>query len=286
MKIDPPDPSRHATLERSSRVLSGYVLVVDDNDTNRKVAVTALERLGIRADTAADGQQAVLAVHSKSYDLVLMDCHMPVFDGYEATAAIRLWEAEDGRATLPIIALTASAVADDRERCSACGMNDFLRKPINLAAMRKMMERWLPKKENRDAAVCRAVQPAQELQLATPESGVSTTAGLHIDREQFDEMRLLIGAGFSDFVKQFHVKVCDGLMAMRAAAVAKDAAALKRAAHRLKGSAGTLGIKSIAQQCADLESMARHGNTDSAALHVEHLQATYSELCVVLEKVA
>jgi HPt (histidine-containing phosphotransfer) domain-containing protein len=115
---------------------------------------------------------------------------------------------------------------------------------------------------------------------------VNVHAEKHIDREQFDEMRLLIGAGFADFVQRFHLSVHHGLTSMRAASVALDAAALKRAAHKLKGSAGTLGIKSVAKQCANLESLARSGNIGTATAHVEKLQATYVELCELLEKVA
>jgi CheY-like chemotaxis protein/HPt (histidine-containing phosphotransfer) domain-containing protein len=273
----------------TARSVSGYVLVVDDNDANRKVAINILQRLGIRADTAEDGRQAVLAVHSHNYDLVLMDCQMPIFDGYEATVAIRLWEAEDRRATLPIIALTASTLAEDRERCAAAGMSDFLRKPVTLAAMRRMLERWMP--NGRERELTRQVgkrggTPADQVNAPAAEAYASTTSKLHVDREQFDEMRVLIGTGFAEFVNQFHVTVRDSLTAMRAASEAQDAAALKSAAHRLKGSAGTLGIKSVAQQCADLESLARSGNIAGAAVHVEHLQATYLDLCTVLGKVA
>jgi signal transduction histidine kinase/DNA-binding response OmpR family regulator len=117
------------------------VLVVEDNIANLKVAVRIVEKLGYRADVAANGVEAVKALGEVRYDAVLMDCHMPEMDGFEATRAIRRSEPE-GRHT-PVIAMTASALSGDRERCLAAGMDDYISKPIKLHVVAAILERWL-----------------------------------------------------------------------------------------------------------------------------------------------
>ncbi len=118
------------------------ILVVEDNSTNQKVAVRMLENAGCRCDVAADGGEAVEAVSRSDYDLVFMDCQMPVMDGYEATAEIRKREGEQRHT--PVIAMTASALKGDRERCLDAGMDDYLCKPIDNADLHRILEKYLP----------------------------------------------------------------------------------------------------------------------------------------------
>jgi len=117
------------------------VLVVEDNVANLKVAVRMVEKLGYRADVAANGVEALRVLDEVRYDAVLMDCHMPEMDGFDATRAIRRNE-PDGRHT-PVIAMTASALSGDRERCLAAGMDDYISKPIKLHVVAAVLERWL-----------------------------------------------------------------------------------------------------------------------------------------------
>src|SRR6266849_3947152 len=125
-----------ATRHRWARIL-----VADDNAANLKVAVRMVERLGYRADVAGNGSEALHALDRVPYDAVLMDCQMPEMDGYEATREIRRAE-RDGR-HVPIIAMTASAMAGDRERCLAAGMDDYISKPVKLHIVAAVLERWL-----------------------------------------------------------------------------------------------------------------------------------------------
>jgi CheY-like chemotaxis protein len=124
------------------------ILLVDDNKINRKVALAQLKRAGVAdVELAANGQEAVEAVERSRFDLVLMDCQMPVMDGYEAATLIRSREAEHGTGHLPIVALTADVMEEARSRCLEAGMDDYLAKPIKPAQLVEAVKRWTARGE-------------------------------------------------------------------------------------------------------------------------------------------
>jgi CheY-like chemotaxis protein len=138
------DEARDALLREfpgAAEAPPARILVADDNAVNRELAEAMLERLGYRADVVEDGVAAVEAAAQADYAAVLMDCQMPRLDGYEATREIR--RAEDGRRT-PVIALTGAALPGDREKCLAAGMDDHVAKPIQLAELERVLDRWVP----------------------------------------------------------------------------------------------------------------------------------------------
>ena len=118
------------------------VLLVEDNLINQKVASKLIQKLGFAVDVVADGQKAVEATARTPYGLVLMDCQMPVMDGYEATVAIRRRE-QQGAPRVPIVALTAHAMESNRERCLSIGMDDFVTKPITAGQLKQVLDDWL-----------------------------------------------------------------------------------------------------------------------------------------------
>lgn len=129
----------------STGIKAARVLIVEDNAINRKVLMSQLGKLGIQVESRENGQEAVTAIEAGlAPDLVLMDCRMPIMDGFDATQRIRLWESQSGRARLPIVAVTANAFLDDQERCLSVGMDDFLAKPVSLNDLRDKLARWLP----------------------------------------------------------------------------------------------------------------------------------------------
>jgi len=130
------------TAPATTSALTVRVLLAEDNHVNQKVARRILEQAGCQVDVAEHGLAAVSAVAATRFDLVLMDCQMPVMDGFAATAAIRESERERGGGHLPIVAMTASAMQGDRERCLAAGMDDYLSKPVRAADVQAVVERW------------------------------------------------------------------------------------------------------------------------------------------------
>ncbi len=119
------------------------LLIAEDNPINQKLAIMQTRKLGYQAEAVADGHEALTAMETGRYALVLMDWQMPGMDGLRATAAIREMEAQTvGRARTPIIAMTANAMAGDRDMCLAAGMDDYLAKPVRLAELSEVLARW------------------------------------------------------------------------------------------------------------------------------------------------
>ena len=122
----------------------GRVLVVEDNTVNRQLAMGMLARFGLVPDAVEDGEQALARLEEGSYDLVLMDVQMPVLDGCQATQRLRERERERGWGHTPVVALTANAMAGDREKALAAGMDGYLAKPVSLYELERVLGRWLP----------------------------------------------------------------------------------------------------------------------------------------------
>jgi PAS domain S-box-containing protein len=139
-------PEQSLITEYSARKYSQFearILVVEDNPVNQKVAQGLLEKFGVKVDLAANGQEALHSLNQLPFDLVLMDCQMPVMDGYEATRQIRIEEAKVVNRRIPIIAMTANSMQGDKEKCLAAGMDDFVSKPVNPSKLQEALKRWL-----------------------------------------------------------------------------------------------------------------------------------------------
>ena len=136
-------PVAEPAAAASGEIRAGLrVLLVEDNAINQKVAGALLDRFGCRHAAVGNGAEALARLREEAFDIVLMDCQMPLMDGFEATRRLRAGEAGDAARTLPVIAMTANAMQGDREACLACGMSDYLAKPVNNAALREALARW------------------------------------------------------------------------------------------------------------------------------------------------
>jgi len=146
-------PEMQVTEMQVTEMQPARVLIVEDNPINRKVLMKQLQKIGIQVESSENGQAAVAAIQAGlTPDLVLMDCRMPIMDGFEATRQIRLWENQSGRTHLPIIAVTANAFEDDREDCLSVGMDDFLAKPVSINDLRDKLAQWLSQEQMGTAA--------------------------------------------------------------------------------------------------------------------------------------
>jgi len=167
-----------AVIDSPARKLRGRVLVAEDNESNLVVARAQLERMGLEVIAASDGQQALDLLAEETVDLVLMDCQMPVLDGFAATMALREREALSGR-HLPVIALTANAMKGDRERCKDAGMDEYLAKPYSGEELLTLLARWLPAERRKSAVPTPAVanaQPVAGASLPEPVAPLEQTA--------------------------------------------------------------------------------------------------------------
>jgi CheY-like chemotaxis protein len=228
------------------------ILLAEDNAVNQKVALRLLEKLGYRADVAANGLEALEAVRRQTYDLVLMDVQMPEMDGLEASR--RLKGGEAGPAIPWIIALTADAMQGDREKCLAAGMDDYLTKPIQVAAL--------------VAALARTPLPA-----AAPETEAV------IDRQAFEAFRTSMGADFIvELLEVFNEDAPQLIQALRQAQAEGDAQAFRRAAHSLKSTSASFGALALTELARELEGLGKTGNLDGAGDKLAQAEALYQRL--------
>ncbi|MBP2215434.1 response regulator [Arthrobacter sp. CAN_C5] len=258
--------SRTVQLQDAQYGSDARILVVEDNAVNQLVAESMLLKLGYRVDLVGDGTEAVKATSHETYAAVLMDCHMPVMDGFEATRAIR----GRGGAHLPIIAMTAGALSEDRERCRAAGMDDYLAKPVDITRLQTTLLRWVGTPAVAPA-VTTAPTPAADVVHAEP-------------REVVDPARLevLRGLGADD-----GWGVLPAAAAAFLGAVPGDLAELREAlergtglgdaAHKLRGAAANIGADGVAALCAELEDASRGGS----GVHPEKLTELEAELELV-----
>jgi two-component system sensor histidine kinase/response regulator len=258
-----PPPTPTPAPDRS--VANAHVLLVEDNPINREVASELLHAIGLQVDVAENGRQA-LECHARTrYDLILMDMQMPVLDGVEATRAIR---ARPDGGSIPIIAMTANAFDDDRQRCFAAGMNDFIAKPVDPAQLQDTLLKWLPPKVQ-DTHPEPSVQPLPP--LATEAALRQRLAAIHgLDVEYGMAMTLNRFVFYLRILRMFCDKNGDVPHQLRKAIAKGDAAQLQELAHALKASAGNIGATELSRGAATLMQAARQGSggPDGHTLHL------------------
>ena len=247
-------PQPAEALPRQARIL-----LVEDNPINQSVARAMLSRLGMQMSLANNGREAVEQVREAQFDLVLMDCQMPVMDGFEASAAIR--ELPGGRgALLPVIALTANTMPGDEQKCLDAGMDAFLAKPYTLDQLRAALARWLPDGTPEPAPGPAAPVPAVPAQDARP--------GCAIKRATLEALRELDPEGgkqlLAELLQSFVEIAQPGFDKVAASIAVGDGAALRHAAHALKSATANVGAESLSDCYARLERLARENRLDEA----------------------
>ena len=242
--------------------LTGHVLVAEDNLVNQQVTITMLEIIGCTVSLADNGAKVLEMAKACNPDLILMDCQMPVMDGFQATRTIRDAEQQNpALARVPIIALTANAMKGDRERCMAAGMDDYLSKPFAQDDLAAMLNKWM--------------QPSPG-----PISKVS------LDEDALANIRSLQRPDQPDvlerFLDTFQETSSRLLRELRVAVESKDPDQLKSVAHSLKSSSAILGATQMASTCLRLESLDLIGELETAEQLVGELETAFPMVCTAL----
>lgn len=271
------------------------VLLVEDNTVNRMVAEQLLRVFQCEVRNAVDGEQALAALREGGVDIVLMDCQMPVLDGYAATRHWRAEEAETGRARLPIIAMTANAMAGDRERCLQAGMDDYLSKPIARATLHALLKRWgggkaaSPARPSAEPSMARLTAnssgaPSAEhgSALQDDDSRVGSKPQPVLDRDVLDELHAVIGDAAIQIVSVFLDDAPAMVQQLQQAAQSGDEPRLQAVAHSLKSSSANVGALSLSAVAQRIEREARGGSLQRPAVAVALLVAEFARARVAL----
>lgn len=270
------------------------ILLVEDNLVNCEVAIDMLETIGLDVDVANNGRQALDLYDNNQYKLILMDCEMPVMDGYSATKHIRVRENKSqansvaqttSRQSIPIIALTAHVMSRTKEKCIATGMDDFLGKPFSLSDLKSMLTKWL-EIEIMDVAIQRY-----------PKTGISHTAGAGIDSinsdwsvldyeimNKFYQKQQNDGSNLVSNIINIYIDQSSGLLSdLTEAARKKDVESVRLISHTLKSSSQNVGALSLAELCRNVEKTCTKGRFDE--MLVNQIYQDYSEVDRALKAV-
>jgi len=270
------------------------MLGVADNAVNDEVKKGMLAMIGGRVEIAKDGKQAVGAVKEKAYDLVLMDCQMPVMDGFEATRVIRHAENCDGPGIrLPIVALTADVVEGDREQCLAAGMDDYLAKPFTQGELRSVLEKWLlPRPDVAKRAHPAAGDEKPPKGRETAEMRVSCSPQAVSEVPPIDHRALMNIAALqrpgsppilAKVISMYFKSSSELLEKLRKALKQRDADATRKAAHALKSSSANLGASQLASLSKELEEAGRSNSMEETGPLLDRINTEHGRVVAVLE---
>ncbi|KOR32893.1 hypothetical protein TI05_04410 [Achromatium sp. WMS3] len=286
--------------------LVGQVLVVEDNPVNLSVIKKLLQRFGLNADIARDGLESLEAIKRIQYDVVLMDVQMPNMDGFEATKRIRVREQELGLAHMPILAMTANAMAGDREKCLQAGMDDYISKPVKLADLKNLLRQWLPMEESVSIPQYAVDHSLNSPSILKPTNTQTPNVQKHTVTQQpivqptppnipvnksvinmemlndlFDVMEhetINLLQAYIDNVTIIFKEIQQGIQQ-------HDATIITRPAHSLKSSSANIGAMQVSELAKQLEFIGRENRMDEADACWQALQIAYQQAEQVLRAI-
>ena len=272
-------PAAQAPAVRTATTrLKGRVLLAEDNEVNQIVALAWLESIGLVSEVAGNGRQALALMHKGKFDVVLMDCQMPEMDGFEAAAAIRRHEAEhEAGRRIPIVALTANAVAGDREKCLAVGMDDYLAKPYSGEQLFTALARWLPATD------------APPPPTPAAEAGERESEDSPINHAVLDKVRAIVPADGDALVRRMietYLRTAEPqLEGLARALMNGQAFELARSAHALKSSSFNVGAERLGNMLNEIEQLARQGVMERALALTGGLDTEFERVRLALGKI-
>jgi PAS domain S-box-containing protein len=238
------------------------ILLAEDNKTNQQVALAILKKLGYSADTVSNGLEAVDALKSRHYDVILMDCQMPEMDGYEATAHIRGPHSGIQNSAIPIIAMTAHAMSGDRNACIEAGMNDYMSKPVDPSTLDRILAKWLPKTGPGAAAPQQESGSTSGTPPALPAFNREALMRRLMDDE--DLANAVVSCFLDDVPRQIEK--------LKASIAAGDVAEAERLAHSIKGASANIAADAMCEAASEMEKAGRIGDLHRLAAGVPGLE--------------
>jgi len=269
--------TRHYT--KAKMQFKAHILVVEDNATNQLVIEGLLRTLGITVDLAGNGQEALAALQGVSnHDLVFMDCQMPVLDGYQATVKIRSKQAGITNNAIPIIAMTANAMAGDKQKCLDSGMNDYLSKPLEPEKVIYMLRKWLPNKDTGVDKPANVEHEAVETQDHTNSELVvfdyeDMSARLMNDPELMKSVAEIFCQDMVEQIEELKISIEDNNVVQAAAIM-----------HQIKGAAANVGGKALSTLALKMELAGKEGNITEIQEEMDQLVSDFNSLKIAMEQ--
>jgi len=274
------------------------ILIVEDSPLNRDVICDMLDKLGYYPDLVTNGKEAVEAVTKKSYDLVFMDCEMPVMDGYTAAKNIREYEKDHHLPHTPIVALTAHAMQEHKIKSQESGMDDHLTKPLRLQTLRSVLQQWLPVMEQKTVTPSlTAHSDSKVIENDKPPSLRKTTEAKNskdseyvaeaqehtvIDYKMLDHLRHVMGGDISPLLQQFIAYAKEQIDGIKKALDQQDAEDVRRKAHQFKGESLQLGANHLGYLCKDIEMLAKDSKLEHIPVYIIKLERELTQVKTAL----
>ncbi len=273
-------------VTQPSALVGRRILLVEDNEINRMVAMGILKKMQLVVDSAQNGAEALEALSRDTYDLVLMDCQMPVMDGYEATRRIRKngmmeFEKNGGApssASIPVIAMTAHAMLGDREKCMEAGMDDYIAKPVSPEDLEDLLEKWLMKKSAPASSSALALAPAERFTAKEVSDVVVFNRAALMERAMGD---LELARAMRD---AFDVGMPKQIEALRSALDEGNLPLVLRAAHTIKGASANLSGESLRAAAFSVESAAKNNDLETARKRMVDVDQQFSLLQAAMKE--
>jgi signal transduction histidine kinase/CheY-like chemotaxis protein/HPt (histidine-containing phosphotransfer) domain-containing protein len=270
----PPVATRRA--EGTERTYATRVLIADDSTVNQQVAVEQMAKLGYAADVVGNGLEVIEALQRIPYEVVLMDCQMPEMDGYDATRALRARGRELAREQpdrrIHVIAMTANAMQGDREKCLAAGMDDYVSKPVQMADLKRALDKW--QQRHSEPAVGGAVTPSQRIVEAAP----TAEEDVAVDRERLSELTLDDPEKTRRLIRNYMNQAEELLPLLKEAVRDGLANEIRQIAHKWGGSSSTCGMMAVVQPLSTLERAAQEGDLSNAAGLCKEAERQYERI--------
>ncbi len=261
-------------IEKTKVSFQARALVVDDNSVNQAVARGMLKKLGVDVDVAADGQEAVDMLVQFPYDLVFMDCQMPIMDGYEATQHVRDPQTPVLNHHIPIIAMTANAMQGDKEKCFSAGMDDFIAKPVDMIKLRGLLEKWLVKEQVDKEPLAQeesvSVNSVSDDQIFDYQA---LSKRLMDDKELIEVIADAFLADMPIQINQINTLVANG-----------DISSVTAQAHKIKGASANVGARQLTELALEMEKSGKAEDLDAIKEKLTVLDQYFEQLKSMMKK--